>query len=265
MSDFDFRFGGIARLYGRKALAVFRHSHVVVVGIGGVGSWVAEALARSAIGEITLIDLDDICTSNINRQIHALDGAVGQLKVEAMAERIKLINPECIVHVVADFVTPDNLEKLIPASCSYVVDAIDSVKAKAALIAHCKRNKTLIITVGAAGGQSDPTQITISDLSKTVQDPLSAKVRNLLRREYNFSRNPKRRFSVDCVFSHEQPVYPMPDGEVCQSKTFTDGSTKLDCAGGFGATTVVTASFGMVAVSRVLHKLKAKAERELKE
>jgi tRNA A37 threonylcarbamoyladenosine dehydratase len=255
MSDFSFRFGGLQRLYGAEAVAIFRRSHVCVVGIGGVGSWVAEALARSAIGELSLIDLDDICTSNINRQIHALDSTVGQMKVSVMAHRIREINPECKVNVIEDFITADNLERKISNAMDVVVDAIDSVKPKAALIAYCKRNKIPVITVGGAGGQKDPTQVRVADLNRTKQDPLAAKVRSELRRHYGFSRNPKRRYSVECVYSEEQLVYPMPDGTVCQTKSFTDGSTRLDCASGFGATTVVTGTFGFVAASRALDKL----------
>jgi len=255
MNDFDFRFGGIQRLYGQAATQGFAQAHVCVVGIGGVGSWVAESLARSAIGEITLIDLDDVCTSNINRQIHALDTTVGQMKVSVMAERIRQINPECQIHTVEDFITPDNLSEYIDEQMDVVVDAIDSVKPKAALIAYCKRQKIPVITIGGAGGQKDPTQIKVADLNRTKQDPLAAKVRSELKRFYHFSRNPKRRYSVECVYSEEQLVYPKPDGSVCQSKSFADGSTRLDCATGFGATTVVTATFGFVATSRVLEKL----------
>lgn len=261
MSKSDLRFGGSERLYGVSEVEVLRQSHVCVIGIGGVGSWVAEALARTAIGQITLIDLDDICVTNTNRQIHALKGTVGHSKVEVMAERIRQINPECQVNEVEDFVTPDNLHELISADFDYVVDAIDSLRAKVALIAHCKRNKIKIITVGGAGGQKDPTRIEVADLAKTYQDPLAAKVRNELRRHYNFSKNPKRRFQIECVFSTEQLVYPQSDGTVCQQKASADGPMKMDCASGFGASTVVTASFGFVAAARVINKLCAKASQ----
>ncbi|MBU1308987.1 MAG: tRNA cyclic N6-threonylcarbamoyladenosine(37) synthase TcdA [Gammaproteobacteria bacterium] len=261
MSDYQLRFAGIARLYGVTALEKFHQAHVCVVGIGGVGSWAAEALARSGIGKITLIDLDDVCISNINRQLHATSDTVGQDKVAVMAQRIKAINPDCIVQQIEDFVTTDNLRQLITTEIDYVVDAIDSIKAKVALLAHCKRNKIKLICTGGAGGQTDPTQIQIADLTQTINDPLLAKVRNSLRRDFNYSRNPKRRFGIDCVFSTEQLVYPQPDGSVCQQKTAQlneDGevsSMRLDCSGGFGAVTVVTASFGFAAVSRVLKKL----------
>lgn len=258
------RFAGIGRLYGVNALHQFARSHVAVVGIGGVGTWVAESLARSGIGEITLIDLDDICVTNTNRQLHALQQTIGESKVEVMAERIRQINPDCRVHEVEDFITPNNLNdyfkgKQAGGSLDYVVDCIDAVKAKAALIAWCKRQKLPIVTVGGAGGQVDPTQVQVADLAKTYQDPLLAKVRNLLRREYHFSKNLQRRFSIEAVFSTEQLVYPQADGSVCNTKANADGSMRMDCASGFGAVTVVTGTFGFVAASRVLSKIAAKS------
>lgn len=260
------RFAGIGRLYGQQALHDFAQSHVVVVGIGGVGTWVAESLARSGIGQITLIDLDDICVTNTNRQAHALKETIGESKVEVMAQRLKQINPECTVNEIEDFITVDNLAayfqgKKAGGDLDYVVDCIDAVKPKTALIAWCKRQKLPIITVGGAGGQSDPTQVQVTDLAKTYQDPLLAKVRNLLRREYNFSKNVARRFGIEAVFSTEQLVYPQVDGSVCNTKSSADGSMRMDCASGFGAVTVVTGTFGFVAVSRVLTKLAAKAQR----
>lgn len=252
--NYSDRFGGIARLYGLEALDRFRTASVVVVGIGGVGSWVAEALARTGFNHLTLIDMDDICVTNTNRQIHTLTSTVGQLKVEALADRLKAINPDIQVKAVMDFVTPDNLAEHL-GGFDFVVDAIDSVKAKAAMIAWCKRNKVPIVTTGAAGGQSDPTQITIGDLNKTYNDPLAKKVRSTLRRHYGFSRNASRTYGVPCVFSTEQLKYPQPDGSVCQQKSFEDGAVKLDCSGGFGAATMVTATFGMVAAAKVAEKL----------
>lgn len=255
MSDYSLRFGGIARLYGQQGANIIRNAHACVIGIGGVGSWVAESFARNGIGNITLIDLDDLCITNINRQIHALTSTVGQSKVEVMAERITEINPECNVTQVEDFITMDNLRELLTLKFDYVVDAIDSVQVKSALIAHCKRNKIPLITIGGAGGQTDPSKIAIADLSQTYQDPLLSKVRNQLRREYNFSRNVKRKFSIDAVFSSEQLVYPDNEGNVCHAKQITDGAMRLDCSGGFGAATHVTASFAFFAVGRVMEKL----------
>ncbi|TDO97439.1 tRNA cyclic N6-threonylcarbamoyladenosine(37) synthase TcdA [Marinomonas balearica] len=255
----DPRFGGISRLYGQSAYEYFQTAHVCVIGIGGVGSWAAEALARSGIGKITLIDMDDVCVTNTNRQIHALDGNVGKAKVDAMKERIQLINPVCQVTVIEDFITPDNLSELLSEPFDYIIDAIDSIKPKAALVAWCRRKKRKIITVGGAGGQIDPTQIQVGDLARTERDPLAAKLRNFLRRHYNFSRNTKRRFDIECVYSLEQLKYPQTDGTVCEARQKGDTETKMNCDTGFGASTAVTATFGFVATSRVLEKLAQKA------
>ena len=253
--DSEQRFGGTQRVYGADGTAILNNAHVCIVGIGGVGAWVSEAFARTALGQLTLIDLDDICVTHTNRQIHALTNTIGVAKVDAMAERIKHINPQCQVNIIEDFVTPENVSELIQKKFDYVEDATDSIKAKAAMIAYCKRNKIPIITIGGAGGQIDPTKIAVTDLSKTIQDPLAAKLRSELRRFYNFPVNPKRRFAIDCVYSTEQLRYPQTDGLVCMQKTLNDGSVKLDCNNGFGAAVVVTATFGFVATARVIEKL----------
>ncbi|BDH44758.1 tRNA cyclic N6-threonylcarbamoyladenosine(37) synthase TcdA [Salmonella enterica subsp. enterica serovar Choleraesuis] len=255
------RFGGTARLYGQNALELFAQAHVCVVGIGGVGSWAAEALARTGIGAITLIDMDDVCVTNTNRQIHALSPNVGQSKAEVMAERITAINPECRVTVVDDFVTADNVASMLDQGFSYVIDAIDSVRPKAALIAWCRRNKVPLVTTGGAGGQIDPTQIQVADLAKTIQDPLAAKLRERLKSDFGVVKNSKGKLGVDCVFSTEALVYPQLDGTVCSSKSTADGPKRMDCASGFGAATMVTASFGFIAVSHALKKMMAKAAR----
>ena len=208
------RFGGTARLYGEKALQLFADAHVCVVGIGGVGSWAAEALARTGIGAITLIDMDDVCVTNTNRQIHALRDNVGLAKSEVMAERIRLINPECRVTVIDDFVTADNVAEYMSKGYSYVIDAIDSVRPKAALIAYCRRYKVPLVTTGGAGGQIDPTQIQVADLAKTIQDPLAAKLRERLKSQFGVVKNSKGKLGVDCVFSTEALVYPQADGRV---------------------------------------------------
>ncbi|MFA9499956.1 tRNA cyclic N6-threonylcarbamoyladenosine(37) synthase TcdA [Mannheimia sp. E30BD] len=248
IDNYEQRFGGIGRLYTPEGLEKLRRSHICVIGIGGVGSWAVEALARSGIGKITMIDMDDICVTNINRQIHAMSGTVAQLKTEAMKERVERINPECVVEIVDNFITTENIPDYLNRGYDYVIDAIDSVKTKAALIAYCKRNKIKLITTGGAGGQTDPTQIQITDLSKTIQDPLASKVRSLLRKEYNFSQNPKRKFGIDCVFSTQPLIFPKM-GEGCEV------SATMNCANGFGAVTMVTATFGFFAVSRVIDKL----------
>lgn len=252
------RFGGTRRLYGMDELDAFRCAHVCVIGIGGVGSWAVEALARSGIGTLTLIDMDDICITNINRQIHAVSNTVGQSKIEAMGGRVKGINPDCTVHLIDDFINEENIPEYITSDFDYVLDAIDSVKAKTALLAYCKRNKIKVITVGGAGGQIDPTQIQVADLTKTIQDPLAAKVRNNLRRFHHFTKSKGRKFGIECVFSTEQLKYPKEDGTVCMDKSLAQGPKRMDCASGFGASTMVTATFGFVAVSRILAKLTAK-------
>lgn len=248
LDNYEQRFGGIGRLYTPEGLAKLRQAHICVIGIGGVGSWAVEALARSGIGKMTLIDMDDICVTNINRQIHAMSGTIAQLKTEAMKERVERINPECTVEIIDDFLTPENIPEYLNCGYDYVIDAIDSVRVKAALIAYCKRNKIRLITTGGAGGQTDPTQIQIADLSKTIQDPLASKVRSLLRKEYHFSQNPKRKFGIDCVFSTQPLIFPKM-GEGCEV------SATMNCANGFGAVTMVTATFGFFAVSRVIDKL----------
>lgn len=255
------RFGGTARLYGEKALQWFANAHICVIGIGGVGSWAAEALARTGIGGITLIDMDDVCATNTNRQIHALRGTIDEAKVEVMAERIREINPECRVTVIDDFVTADNVAQLMSQPFSYVIDAIDSVRPKAALIAWCRRKKIPLVTTGSAGGQIDPTQIQVSDLAKTIQDPLAAKLRERLKSDFGVVKNSKGKLGIDCVFSTEALVYPQTDGSVCMMKSSAEGPKRMDCAVGFGGATMVTATFGFVAVSHALKKLMEKVER----
>lgn len=263
----DPRFAGIARLFGIQGLEKIQNAHIAIVGIGGVGTWAAEAIARTGVGEITLIDLDDICVSNTNRQLHTLQSTLGKSKVDVMAQRIIEINPTCTIHTVHDFITRDTIPELIHIDLDGVIDCIDSVQAKAALIAWCKRRKIQIVTTGGAGGQIDPTQIQITDLNKTFNDPLAAKVRSLLRRDYGFSKTAGRHYSIPCVFSTEQLRYPQVDGSVCQTKGFTGEGTRLDCSGGFGAITMVTASFGMAAASKMIEKIvqgnRRPSEREL--
>lgn len=256
------RFGGAARLYGEKALQLFSAVHICVVGIGGVGSWAVEALARTGIGAVTLIDMDDICVTNTNRQIHALRDNIGLAKTEVMAQRIQQINPECQVNLVDDFITPGNVACHMNAGYSYVIDAIDSARVKAALIAYCRGNRIPLITTGGAGGQIDPTRIQVADLAKTIQDPLAAKVREKLKHEFGVVKNSKGKLGVDCVFSSEPLVYPQQDGGVRACKSASVGPKRMDCASGFGAATMVTATFGFVAVSHALKKMMAKTAHQ---
>jgi tRNA A37 threonylcarbamoyladenosine dehydratase len=250
--DFARRFGGIGRLYGEPALERFRAAHVCVIGVGGVGSWVVEALARSAIGHLTLIDLDNVAESNINRQIQALSSTIGMPKIEALRQRIAEINPFCRVTLVEDFIDLENIETLVAnQGFDYVVDAIDSVKPKAALIAWCSANKMPLVVVGGAGGQIDPTKVEIRDLARTEQEPLLKKVRKLLRAQYGFSRGEKQKYHIDAVFSMEPLRYP-DTGDACEIDD--NGITGLNCAG-FGSCMVVTATFGMVTAGQVLRRL----------
>jgi tRNA A37 threonylcarbamoyladenosine dehydratase len=254
--DFDRRFGGIGRLYGARALERFRRAHVCVVGVGGVGSWAVEALARSAIGRLTLIDLDNVAESNVNRQIQALTDTLGMPKIDALRQRIAQINPCCEVTLIEDFVAADNLDRFIGArGYDYVIDAIDSVRAKTALIAYCRDQQIPLITIGGAGGQVDPTRIGVRDLSRTEQEPLLAKVRRRLRNEHGFPRGAKNNFHIDAVFSMEPLRFP--DGDASCSMDGDErrgGVAGLNCAG-FGSSMVVTATFGLVAVGHVLTRL----------
>jgi tRNA A37 threonylcarbamoyladenosine dehydratase len=250
--DFARRFGGIARLYGERALERFRAAHVCVIGVGGVGSWVVEALARSAVGQLTLIDLDNVAESNINRQIQALSSTVGMPKIEALQARIAQINPFCKVTLVEDFIDENNLGQMIgEGRFDYVVDAIDSVKAKAALIAWCRERAIPLVTIGGAGGQLDPTRIEVRDLARTEQEPLLKKVRKILRARYGFARGEKNKYHIDAVFSMEPLRYP-DSGDACEIDA--NSITGLNCAG-FGSSMVVTATFGMVAAGHLLRKL----------
>lgn len=253
------RFGGIARLYGQQALPLLQQAHFAVIGIGGVGTWVAEALARSGIGTLTLIDMDDVCITNTNRQSHALQSTIGHSKTGVMAARLRDINPEIVVHEIAQFVSIDNVRDLLTREFHAVIDAADSAAAKSAIIACCRRNKITVITVGSAGGKTDPRQITSGDLSRTTADPLLSKVRQQLRRFYHFPANTQRRFAVEAVFSEEHMRYPQPDGSVCATKSVMEDGVKLDCSGGFGSVTMVTASFGMVAAARAVEKYLVKS------
>ena len=256
LPDDSRRFGGIARLYGDAGRARLAAAHVCVVGIGGVGSWAVEALARTGVGRLTLIDLDHVAESNINRQIHAADATLGQAKVEAMRERIASYNPACRVAVVDDFVTVDNAAQLLAGGFDYVVDAIDAVRVKVAMIAVARERGLPLVTCGAAGGQIDPTQIRVDDLARTLQDPLLAKVRGQLRKAHGFTRDPKKKFGVEAVFSTEPLRYPAPEAacDVAAGAAGAPGPAGLNCAG-FGSVVTVTACVGMFAAARVINGL----------
>ncbi len=258
MSDFEFRFGGIGRLFGMAALARLRAAHVCVVGIGGVGSWVAEALARSGVGQLTLVDLDEVCVSNVNRQLHALDSEVGRAKAEVMADRARGINPECHVHQALEFFTEATAESILRPRYDFVVDAIDSLRNKSLLIARCRDRQIPIITCGGAGGRRDPSAVRVADLTLTTHDRLLQQTRDKLRKDYGFPRGGKK-FGVKAVFSPESPVFPSRDGTVCARREASANgkSLRLNCDSGFGTATFVTGTFGFVAAAHVVQHLAA--------
>ena len=248
------RFGGLGRMFGVAALEPLQQARFCIVGIGGVGSWSAEACARTGIGHITLIDHDDIHLSNTNRQLHTLSNNIERSKVEVLHERIMAINPECNCIAIDDLVTRGNIEKFNFAQYDYVIDAIDHVSHKLSLMHHCRRNKIRCISTGGAGGLSDPTEIKVKDLTQSFNDPLLAKVRSTLRQQLDYSRNPKRRYAMDCVFSTEQPVYPTENGAVSHEKPRSPERTTLDCATGIGSFVGVTACFGFTAAAYAIKK-----------
>ena len=251
------RFAGIDRLYGAGAAARLATSQACVVGLGGVGSWAVEALARSGVGKLVLIDADDVCVSNTNRQLHALDGQYGRGKGEVLAERCRAINPAIKIDVVADYLTPANLERLLDRGHHVVLDACDSFRSKLGMIAWCRRRKLPVIVCGSAGGRTDPTLVRVRDLSRTEQDALLALVRKQLRAGFHFPRNPDRYFGVPAVYSLENVKYPQRDGSVCgvRPKLGADESLKLDCSAGLGAATHVTGTFGFAMAGKAIELL----------
>lgn len=251
MSNYEEKFGSLTRVYGEAMVEVLRDLHVCVVGVGGVGSWAAESLARTGVGNITLVDGDTISQSNTNRQIHALESTMGQSKVEAMRVRLLDINPACQVKLIEQFIDDDNDRDILECGYDCVIDAIDDFKTKAAIIYCCKRNKIPIITTGGAGGLIDPTKIQVSDLSSTWNDPLAAKVRSELRCRHGFTRNKKYSFGVPCVYSTEQQRYPDKNGKVGYAKPGVAGLS-LDCSYGYGSSVSVTATFGFTASARAI-------------
>ena len=248
------RFGGVARLVGQNGLQRLQAAHVCVVGVGGVGSWTVEGLARSGVGTITLVDLDDVCVTNVNRQLPALDGTIGRPKVAVLAERVRLINPECRVHAVTEFFSEGTAERLLTPRFNYVVDAIDNMTNKARLIAGCRDRGLACLTVGAAGGRRDLTQIRIGDLGEAENDLLLRQVRKKLRRDFGFSPGEQRgrmNFSVRCVWSGERPVFPWADG-TCAATPEPGSELQLDCDSGFGTAVFVTGTFGLAAAGEVV-------------
>ena len=249
------RFGGLDRLYGRNGAARIRAAHVAVVGIGGVGSWAAEALARSGVGRLTLIDLDHVAESNINRQIHALENTVGQAKVLAMRDRVAQINPGCVVTCIEDFVEPANWPALLPEPVDALIDACDQVQAKTAMAAWARTTRARFISVGAAGGKRLAHKVDVDDLAFTTHDPLLAQLRYRLRKHHGAPRDGKK-MAVTCVFSRESVAPPDPSCGI-------EGDGSLNCHG-YGSVVAVTATFGQCAAGWVLDALAGHSEKNAK-
>ena len=262
-SDYLDRFGGVGRLFGGAGLERLQRAHVCVVGVGGVGSWTVEALARSGVGELTLVDLDDVCVTNVNRQLPALNGQIGRPKVAVLGERIQLIHPGCRVELTPDFFTAASAQRVLPARSDFVVDAIDRMSHKALLIATCRDRGIPVISVGGAGGRRDPTKIRTGDIGEA-SDELLRQVRKRLRREHQFSPGAHRgitRMGVRCVWSTEPPVFPWSDG-TCAAEPEPGSNLKLDCASGFGTAVFVTGTMGLVAAAEVVRTIaEAKSDR----
>jgi tRNA A37 threonylcarbamoyladenosine dehydratase len=250
--DFERRFGGLRRLYGPQGAQAIFDAHVVVVGIGGVGSWAAEALARSGVGRLTLVDMDHVAESNVNRQIHATGATLGQAKVDAMRERILAIQPGCHVTTVDDFVTPANWPELVATWADApgplaLIDACDQVPAKTAMADWARRSGALLVLSGAAGGKRLGHRVEVGDLADTTHDPLLAQVRYRLRKHHGAPRD--KRLGVTCVFSREAVA---PPDAACVADGAADGS--LNCHG-YGSSVAVTATFGMAAAGWAMDRL----------
>ncbi len=244
--EYDRRFAGVAKIYSEDTFSHYEKSHVMVIGIGGVGSWAVEALARTGVGELTLIDMDVVAASNINRQLPAMSSTLGMDKIEVMAERCRSINPRIKINLIDDYLTPENVKELLAEAPDLILDCIDDVKAKLALMLHCRFNKIPLIVSGGAGGKLDPLKIRVADLSKTEQDPILAKLRTQLRSK-GICKKPKEKFGITCVYSIDNPF---SSADAC-------ASAGLRC-GGYGSAGVVTSSFAMIAVAEGLKKLDAK-------
>lgn len=247
------RFGGVLRLYGSEGFSKIRRAHVMVIGIGGVGSWAVEMLARSGVGKLSLVDLDDVCESNINRQIHALQSTIGQTKVGAMAERVREINPVCEVITHHQYLTRSNSETILTQGIDYVFDAIDSLRHKVVILNTCRQRKLPLLVSGGAGGRTDPTQISVDDLSRSRNDRLLQKMRKELRMKHRFPKDLKKKFGVPCIFSTELARLPVEDAASCDPEPTK--SLRLDCESGYGTLGSVTAAFGMTAASWIVTKI----------
>ncbi len=251
------RFGGIARLYGVAGAAKLAAARVAVVGIGGVGSWAAEALARSGVGTIILQDMDELCITNTNRQIHALQGTYGQAKVEIMAKRLQLINPAVQVEQLFSFYTVSHPERLFGTQPNLIIDAIDSMRPKTHLIAESHKRGIPLVTCGGAGGRIDAACITVADLARTCGDNMLSQLRKNLRKEYGFPLHDKcPEIGIPCVYSPEKPRFPRCDGSVsCEREPGQKGG--IGCASGFGSAAHVTGTFGLMMAGTAIQTLLA--------
>lgn len=262
MSDYDFRFGSLGRLYGAEALLRLRHAHVAVIGIGGVGSWAVEALARSGVGTLTLVDLDEICISNVNRQVPALQETIGRTKVEVMAERVRSIQPECTIHCLPEFLTEASTDRILDEFQGrhghWVIDAIDSSPNKCRLILGCQDRSLGLVISGAAGGRKDPTRIRITDLAEVTHDRLLADLRGRLRRTPGFNGG-RKVWGLPTVHSPESPQPPQSNPRTCDSDVETreePGSPpRMNCQQGYGSATFVTGVFGFAAAGYVIERI----------
>lgn len=253
-ADYLDRFGGVGRLFGQAALERLAAAHVAVIGLGGVGSWALEALARSGVGALTLVDLDDVCITNVNRQLPALDREIGRPKATVLAERVREINPGCRVVAEHEFFTSASSDRLLGGPFDCVIDAIDRVSAKAMLIAEAKRRGWPLVTVGGAGGRRDPTQIRTGDLGESSTDKLLRILRKELRREHGFAagkQSGRMHFGVRCVWSDEPPIFPRANG-ACALEPEPGTELRLDCASGFGTAVFVTGAFGLAAAGEAV-------------
>lgn len=251
MASYEARFDGIARLYGANGLKLFSMAHVCVIGLGGVGCWVVEALARTGVGKLTLVDMDEVCLSNVTRQLHAMDGTIGHSKARLLAARVSRISPGCEVIVEECFFTESTMQRLLEPSFNFIVDAIDVTKHKCLLIAEARKRGLNLITCGGAGGRIDPSRVRVADLAHTINDPLLLQVRKRLRRSYGFPSHRRQKFKVNCVFSDEFPIFPSEDGIVsCDREKGAD--YRLNCDYGFGSATFLTGTFGFFMAAEVV-------------
>lgn len=250
--DYERRFAGVARVYGDQAFARLSRSHAIVVGLGGVGSWCVEALARNGIGQLTLVDLDVVVASNVNRQLQALSSNFGRGKADVLAERVLQINPRCTVRVVDDFLSRENADHILDPQPDIILDCCDDAKAKLTLALHARRHRNVLVVCGAAGGKIDPSRLAVADLAMTEQDPLLARLRKRLRKHHGYPETPQKPFGITCVYSDE-PIYAPP--ELCKQ-------AQLSCSG-YGSLITVTASMGLLAVSTAIQLLLRRKDRNV--